>query len=79
VAQAGVVVNRRWRTLSPKERAHLGQLVRASRGRPGKLSGKQRAELHELVGKLDVKGIGRELLPLVRRRRGRRRRSRART
>ena len=32
----------------------------------GRLSAKQRAELRELVGKLDLKGLGRDLVPLVR-------------
>jgi hypothetical protein len=41
----------------------------------GKLSTKQRAEFRELVGKLDLKGLGRDLVPLVRgRRAGRRKR-----
>jgi len=77
VVQAGVVISRRWRSLSAKERARLTHLARTSGGRPGNLSSKERAELRGLVGKLDLKGIGRELLPLARRRRGRRRRSRA--
>ncbi|MGD0455357.1 MAG: hypothetical protein ABSB69_17360 [Solirubrobacteraceae bacterium] len=79
VAQAGVVIGRHWQALSEKERARLTRLARESRGRPGTLSTKERAELRGLVGKLDLKGIGRELLPLARRRRGRRGRSRART
>jgi hypothetical protein len=75
VAQAGVAIGRRWRALSAKERARLSQLARASGGRPGNLSGKERAELRRLVSKLDLKGLGRELLPLAPRRRGRRRRA----
>ena len=77
IAQAGVVVGRRWRGLSAKERAHLGALVRASGGRPANLSAKERAELHGLIGKLDLKGAGRELFGLARPRRRRRGRSRA--
>jgi hypothetical protein len=75
IVQAGVVINRRWRTLSAKERARLTDLARRSGGSPGSLSSKERAELRGLVGKLDPKGIGRELLPLARRRRGRRSRA----
>jgi hypothetical protein len=48
--------------------------VRESRGRVGNLSVKQRMELRKLARKLDLKGIGRELMPLVRRGRGRKRR-----
>ena len=74
--RGGVIVGRRWAALSAKERARLGQLVRQSRGRIDNLSVKQRLELRKLVRKLDLKGIGRELMPLVsgaRRSRGRRR------
>jgi ribosomal protein S13 len=78
LAQAGVAISRRWRSLSEKERARLTQLARESRGRPGNLSAKQRAELRRLVGKLDLRGIPRELGPLARRGRGRGRRGRSR-
>jgi hypothetical protein len=72
IFQGGVVIGRRWRALSTKERARLTSLARDSRGRPGNLSAKERAELRSLVGKLDLKGMGRELLPVARRGRGRR-------
>jgi len=73
--RGGVIVGKRWSALSAKERARLAQLVRESRGRVGNLSVKQRMELRKLARKLDLKGIGRELMPLVRRgRRGRKRR-----
>jgi hypothetical protein len=77
--QGVVVVARRWRALSQKDRARLGGLVRDSRGRPGNLSRKERAELRRLAGKLELKGIARELLGLARggRRRRRRRGSKA--
>jgi hypothetical protein len=64
--QAGVVVGQRWKGLSEKERARLIRLVRESGGRIGNLSAKDRAELRKLAGKLDVTGLGRDLLPLVR-------------
>jgi hypothetical protein len=76
--QAGVVVGKRWRSLSDKERARLTALLRQSGGRPRNLGEKERRELRKLAGKLDLKGMGRELLPLARRRRagrGSRRRS----
>ena len=56
----------RWTALSAKERARLARLVRESRGRPGSLSAKDRNELRKLVRKLDLKGAGRELVPLLR-------------
>ena len=73
--RGGVIVGNRWTALSAKERARLAQLVRDSRGRLDNLTAKQRSELRKLVGKLDVKGMSRELLPLMRGgRRGRSRR-----
>ncbi|TMM18798.1 MAG: hypothetical protein E6F96_04880 [Actinobacteria bacterium] len=66
LARAGMVVGARWTALSAKERARLARLVRESRGRPGSLSAKDRNELRKLVRKLDLKGAGRELVPLLR-------------
>jgi hypothetical protein len=66
IAGAGVAVGKRWSALSAKERQRLTALVRDSRGRVGNLSSKERSELKRLVGKLDLKGAMRELLPLVR-------------
>ncbi|HEY2140539.1 MAG TPA: hypothetical protein VGG98_00590 [Solirubrobacteraceae bacterium] len=79
VLQAGVILGRHWRSLSKKDRARLARLVRGRvqtpRGNRTKLSVKERAELRSLLGKLDVKGMGRELLPLTKgKRRGKRRR-----
>jgi hypothetical protein len=73
--QAVVVMGRRWTALSKKDRERLTGLVRESRGRLGTLSDRERSELRRLVGKLEVKRMGRELLALGRAgRRGRRRR-----
>jgi hypothetical protein len=72
--QAGVVLGKRWSALSAKDRARLARLVRQSRGRVGNLSVKERVELRRLSRKLDLKGAGRELLPLVRGGRPRKRR-----
>jgi len=72
--QAAVVIARRWRALSEKDRARLTRLVRDSQGRLGNLSTKERAELRKLAGKLEPKSIGRDLFALTRARRGRRKR-----
>jgi hypothetical protein len=64
--QAGLVVGKRVSDLSKKDRARLVRLVRESHGRPGSLSEKDREELRKLAKKLDVKSMGREMLPLVR-------------
>ena len=70
-----MIVGKRWSALSAKERARLSELIRESRGRVSNLSIKQRLELRKLARKLDLKGMGSELLPLVRGgKRGRKRR-----
>jgi hypothetical protein len=74
--QAGVALGKRWRGLSAKERERLRGLLRESGGRLGRLSAKERKELRKLAGKLDLKGMGRELLALRRGGRGRRGRRR---
>jgi hypothetical protein len=71
--QAGLAFGERWRALSEKDRARLTQLVRQSRGRVGNLSARDRDELRKVVRKLDLKAMGREMLPLVRGRRRKRR------
>ena len=75
LVRGAMIVGKRWNSLSGKERARLAELVRESGGRVGNLSVKQRLELRRLAQKLDLKGLGRELLPLFRggKRRGRRR------
>jgi hypothetical protein len=72
--QMGLVVGKRWRALSSKDRERLARLARESQGRPSNLSAKQRKELRKLVGKLDLKRAGRELVLLTRARRRRKRR-----
>jgi hypothetical protein len=78
LAQVGVLAARRWRSLSGKDRARLTRLARASRGRPGNLSAKERAELRSLLRKLDLRSLAAELFALSRSRRRRRRRRRSR-
>lgn len=72
--QVWMIVGRRWGALSSKERARLMELVRDSRGRVGNLSVKQRLELRKLARKLDLKGMGSELVALKRGGRRRKRR-----
>jgi hypothetical protein len=76
LARGAMIVGRRWVALSAKDRARVVELVRESRGRVGNLSVKQRLELRKLAGRLDLKGMGHDLLPVLRGggRRGRRRR-----
>lgn len=70
ILQGVVVVGRRWKALSAKDRERIKTLLAESGGRISSLSAKQRKELQKLAGKLDLTGMGRELLSL----RGRRRR-----
>jgi hypothetical protein len=72
--QMSLVLGKRWRSLSAKDRARLTELTRQSRGRLGNLSEKQRRELKKLVGKLHPKRTARELVLLTRARRWRKRR-----
>jgi hypothetical protein len=76
LARAAMIVSKRWNALSSKERVRLAELLRESRGRTSNLSVKQRLELRKLAGKLDVKGMIRELSSLWRGRHGRRGRKR---
>jgi len=68
--QVGVAFGKRWRGLSERDRARLTQLtrerLRLQHGRLGNLSARERDELRKLVGKLDVKGMGREMFGQLR-------------
>jgi hypothetical protein len=66
LAQAVFAIRRHWQSLSEKDRARVSGLVRESGGRWGNLSSKERAELRKLAGKLDLKGLRRELSGLRR-------------
>lgn|SRR5487761_2220579 len=70
--QAGFVVGKRLSKLSASERERLLALVRESGGRLNRLSDRERKELRKLSGKLDLRGMGGELMPLLRGKRGRR-------
>ena len=72
--QMGLVLGKRWRSLSTKDRARLAELTRESRGRLDNLSAKERRELKKLVGKLHPKRTARDLVLLTRARRRRKRR-----
>jgi hypothetical protein len=51
-----------WNMLTPGERAHLGDLVKKSKGRPQNLTPRDRKDLRRLVGKLDLPMLGRSLV-----------------
>src|SRR5882724_4159875 len=56
--QVAWLANRHWRRLEPEERRRLRELIRKSRGRPSRLSTKERAEAEELLQKLDFAELG---------------------
>lgn len=70
--QGGALARKRWSALAVKDRQRIIELVRRSRGLPTKLSAKERAELRKLVGKIDLKAAGSDLLSLLSRPRKRR-------
>jgi hypothetical protein len=61
-----------WGKLEPQERRRLGEIVRRGRS----MSERDKAELKRLVRKLELIDAGRQLVPMVRKRRGRRLRRR---
>jgi hypothetical protein len=64
--EAAMVTREHWqRQLSPAERERVSILLRKSKGRPSNLDQRERAELREMLGKLDVKEIGMDMLPFV--------------
>ena len=64
--RTAAVLGKRWAALTAKERGRLAGLVRASGGRPGNLSKRERKELRKLVRKLDLQGAARELAGMFR-------------
>jgi hypothetical protein len=52
------LANRHWRRLEPTERRRLRELIRKSRGRPSKLTSRERAEAQELLQRLDYAELG---------------------
>ena len=65
--EAVIAAHRRWRDLQPDDRNRLAHLVRKSRGRPYLLTREERTEFRQIASRLDLVGLGRELLPLGRR------------
>ena len=75
VLELGRVAYDHWREMPRVDRRRLGELLRRSKGLPGQLSTAERRELREIVRRIDVKRMGRDLLPFAGRARRRRRRS----
>jgi len=73
IIQAAMAARKHWGVLTPSERTDLARLLRTTRGRPANLTAHEKAELRRLVGKLDLPALGKDLLPIASRGRGRRR------
>jgi hypothetical protein len=58
VAETALITRSHWRRLEPEERRRLIELARKSKGRPSKLSKRERREAVELLEKLDYAGLG---------------------
>jgi hypothetical protein len=71
---AAVVARDHWGSIAERDRSRIVALVRASRGRPGNLTRREREELIALAKQIDVLGIGRDIALSSRGRRGRRKR-----
>ena len=69
---ATVVVTRFRDDLPPKERRRLTALVRKSKGDPRKLTSDERREIVDLLKRVDVQRLGRDVTALVGARRLRR-------
>jgi DNA primase catalytic subunit len=52
-------------TLTPAERKRVGEILRKSRGNPQNVTAREREELKRLAGRLDLKRLGRDLVPRV--------------
>jgi hypothetical protein len=52
------LANHHWRRLDSEERRRLRELIRKSRGRPSKLSSREREEAEQLLRKLDYAELG---------------------
>lgn len=69
--ELAVAARDHWGKLTPGERAHLQSLVKKFKGRPANLTPRDRKDLRRILAKMDLPGMGRSLLPRVRRPRGR--------
>jgi hypothetical protein len=67
VFQLAMAARKHWKRLAPKERARLGELLRKSQGVPNRLSAKERAEVRQLVAKLEPGAFARSIVPIGRR------------
>jgi hypothetical protein len=66
VFELAMTARKHWKRLDPKDRARLAELLRKSQGRPNRLSAKERADVRELVAKLEPGAFARSVVPIGR-------------
>jgi hypothetical protein len=71
--EAAMHMRRHWRDLPEADRRRLADLARRSGGRWTRLTREERADFRRIVRGLDLTGMARDLMPLGRGLRGRRR------
>jgi hypothetical protein len=67
VFQLAMAARKHWKRLEPKDRARLAELVKKSQGVPTRLSAKERADVREIVAKLEPREFARTIVPIGRR------------
>ena len=58
LAEIAVITRSHWRRLEPEERRRLIELARRSKGRPSKLSARERREAADLLEKINYARLG---------------------
>src|SRR5262249_61603711 len=58
VLEVAWMANRHWRLLEPQERRRLIELLKKSKGRPSRLSARERQEAEVLLDKLEYAALG---------------------
>jgi hypothetical protein len=67
VIQLAMTARKHWKRLEPKDRARLAELLKKSQGLPNRLSAKERADVRQLVNKLEPAAFARSIVPIGRR------------
>ena len=54
-----------WNTLDPRDRRRAGELLRKSKGDPRRLTPRERSEVRELAGRLELVRLARVVAPIA--------------
>jgi hypothetical protein len=66
VFELAVTLRKHWKRLTPPERTQLSTLLKKSQGRPNRLTPRERAEVRQLVTKLEPAALAKSMLPIGR-------------